>query len=77
MAGSIGTLFKRISAILAAAALLGVPLSAAHADDRFDFEAAFDRSLGTAPRAPRTYDSPLEARIAALAKAAMTTISVL
>ncbi len=60
-------------ALLAFAVMAAAP---AQAKDDFDFERAFDRSLGTEARGPRTYDSPLEARIAALANAAEGRIGV-
>ncbi len=76
MAGQIGLFLKHTIRLFAFAALLGAPLAGAHADERFDFESAFDRSLGTKARAPRTYDSPLEERIALLANAAKGRIGV-
>lgn len=69
-------MISRAVAALFAAALLAVPVTAVHAKTDLEFEKAFDRSLGTAPRAPRTYDSGLEAQIAALANAAKGRIGV-
>lgn len=88
---------SRLLRALAGAGLAMTPLAAAHAEDRPDFESAFDSAFGTRPRAPqivpqstlqqlpgasrvlpapsrylqpqipRSFSSPLEARIAAIA----------
>ena len=64
----------RLGAIATAAILtLATP---AHADSRMDIERAFDNALGSEMRGPRTYDNPLEARIAALANASEGRIGV-
>lgn len=65
-----------LSCFLALAGMMAMPLSAARADDGSSFEAAFDSTFGTEPRAPRAYDSPFEARIAALANAELGRIGV-
>lgn len=49
-----------------AVALCGT-LFAATVGEAGDFEAAFDQTLGTVPRSPRTYANPLETQVAALA----------
>lgn len=67
---------RSISCVLAAVAALAVPLSVARADDAGSFEAAFDRTFGTEPRAPRTYDSPFAAKIATIANAERGRIGV-
>lgn len=67
---------RAISCILAAAAVLAVPLPAAKADDIGSLEAAFDNTFGTEPRSPRSYDSPFAARIASLANAELGRIGV-
>jgi len=64
------------SCLVALASLLIAPLPTAHAGDLDSFEAAFDSALGTEPRAPRSYDTPFEARIASLASAEYGRIGV-
>jgi len=70
-------------ALLAWAGSSTIPLGAAHADDRDDFETAFDRAFAPKPlpqqparaplvfafqpQAPRSFTSPLEARVASIA----------
>jgi len=76
MAGNIGQFLRQALALSGLIAMLCAPLTAAQADETSDFEAAFDRSLGIEKRAPRTYNSPLEARIAALANASKGRIGV-
>ena len=49
---------------------------AAHADGIASLEHSFDRALGTELRAPRTYASPFEAQLAALADASQGRIGV-
>lgn len=72
-----GTSFwTRTIAALALAAATIMPPGAARASDRDSVEAAFDRTFGTEPRAPRAYSSPFEARIAALASAERGRIGV-
>jgi beta-lactamase class A len=92
MTGSLKQILGGFLAIAAFAGSTVAPLSAARANDRDDFEEAFDAMLGTKPRlpqavpqpqpqpqqsrapllyqfqqVPRSYASPLEARIAAVA----------
>ncbi|MBV1917637.1 MAG: class A beta-lactamase-related serine hydrolase [Sphingomonadaceae bacterium] len=76
MASRIGQFFARIAGAVALTAISCAPISAAHANDSSDFEHAFDHAFGTDSRAPRTYDTPFEARIAALANAARGRIGV-
>ncbi|NYH96252.1 serine hydrolase [Novosphingobium marinum] len=59
-----------------AAAASFAPLSAAQASELTNVESAFDRTFGTELRAPRTYDSAFERRIAQLADAAKGRIGV-
>lgn len=70
------TIFTRVIGALAFAGALALPFSAASADDIGNVESAFDRTFGTELRGPRTYDSPLEAQIAALASADQGRIGV-
>ena len=61
----------RISSRMLRGFAIGVALcgsfASASAGDVGDLESAFDSALGTVPRAPRGYGSPLEAQVAALA----------
>ena len=61
---------------IALAFTLVLPLAPASANDVSDFERAFDKTLGTSLRAPRSYDTPFEARIASLANASRGRIGV-
>lgn len=61
---------------LAVAAALCVSLAAPSIGAADDFESAFDNTLGTSPRAPRTYGSPFEAQVASLASPAGGRIGV-
>ncbi|MCX7864704.1 MAG: class A beta-lactamase-related serine hydrolase [Novosphingobium sp.] len=61
---------------LAALIALTLPLTPAHADDWLEIERSFDRALGTELRAPRSYASPFEARIASLASPSQGRIGV-
>ncbi len=76
MAGPIRQFFGYLSGAVALAAVILAPVSAARADEAADIERAFDNTFGTEMRAPRTYDSPFEARIAALANASRGRIGV-
>ena len=76
MTGTIKRLFRAAYGLAAVVAVLGAPFSATHAEDGIDFERAFDRTLGTEQRAPRTYDDPFAAHIAALANASRGRIGV-
>src|SRR5687768_2946239 len=92
MTGSLKQILGGFLAVVAFAGSSVAPLSAARANDRDDFEEAFDAMLGTKPRVPqavpqalpqphqsrarllyqfqqvpRSYASPFEARIAAVA----------
>ncbi|MDG2005643.1 MAG: class A beta-lactamase-related serine hydrolase [Novosphingobium sp.] len=70
-------LFNRLIGALALSIALVLPLGpAAQANDISDIERSFDRAFGTQSRAPRTYDTPLEAQIASLANAAKGRIGV-
>ncbi|MCB2079421.1 MAG: serine hydrolase [Novosphingobium sp.] len=69
-------MFRRIAGVLTAACLAVSPLAAAHADDVGNLRDAFDSTFGTETRAPRTYDSPFEQRIAYLASAEQGRIGV-
>jgi len=61
--------------LLSALVLIAV-IAPAHAGDVSGIERSFDRAFGTELRAPRTYDTPLEAQIARLANAAQGRIGV-
>lgn len=69
-------IFSRIVTVLVAAAIAAVPAGASRAETGPDFETAFDRALGKEPRGPRTFDTALEARIAAMAEASKGRIGV-
>ena len=71
--GTRPSLRARLTAFLAGMLALAVPVQALAADD---LELAFDRTLGTQSRAPRTYASPLEAQLAALSNATLGRIGV-
>lgn len=62
----IGLFGRAMRSVAIVAALYGTFVSAS-AGEAQNFEDAFDNALGTEPRGPRIYSSPLEARIAALA----------
>lgn len=76
MQGTIRQFVYRCFSIVALAAMLALPLSAARADEMNDVQAAFDSTFGTEWRGPRTYDSPFAAKIAALASAERGRIGV-
>lgn len=61
------------AAVSAAMMALTAP---AHADELADFQSAFDQTLGSQPRAPRTFSSPLEMQLAAAANAGQGRIGV-
>jgi beta-lactamase class A len=71
-----GYILDRLIGASALVAALVMSLAPAHADGFSDIERSFDRAFGTELRAPRTYDSPLEAQIAGLANAAQGRIGV-
>ena len=69
--------FAKVASVALPAVVAGSLLATpALASEPSDIESAFDRALGTELRGPRTYDSPLEARIAALANASNGRIGV-
>ena len=53
-----------------------LPMTTVHAGDAVAFENAFDKTLGTELRAPRTYDTPFELQVASLAEASQGRIGV-
>jgi beta-lactamase class A len=67
------SIFARVAA---AAAMVMAVVAPAHAGDVASLESAFDSTFGTQARAPRTYDSPFEARLAYLADAREGRIGV-
>ena len=66
----------RIIALLLVASIAVAASAPALASEVADFESAFDRALGTDARAPRSYDSPFEERIALLSNASLGRIGV-
>lgn len=69
-------LIARIVAFLTLFLALLISSAPARAADKTDIEQAFDQTFGSQLRAPRTYDNPFEARIAALAEASRGRIGV-
>ena len=73
----INRMWSRVAGSLAFFAMASsLPVSAAHADEVASLHSAFDSVLGTELRAPRTYGSSFESRIAALANASQGRIGV-
>jgi beta-lactamase class A len=73
----INRICSRIAGSLAFVAMAAsVPVSVARADEVSSLHRAFDSVLGTEQRAPRTYGSSFEARIAGLANASQGRIGV-
>ena len=66
----------RPGAVLALAGMALATAAPAQADGFASVESAFDRTFGTETRAPRTFDTPLEARLVAVANAAQGRIGV-
>jgi beta-lactamase class A len=69
-------IFHRLTAAIALAAASVMVVTPAQAGERSDIESAFDLTFGTELRAPRTYDTGLEAQLASLANAARGRIGV-
>ena len=69
-------LIGRFAGLIAMAAAVAVPVSAARAGEAGNLAAAFDDILGTEQRAPRTYSTPFEQQIAYLANAEQGRIGV-
>ncbi len=74
------TNFRRIFGIGAAAAVLALAQAAPAKADRVEFEAAFDRTLGTEARAPQSFDAiystGFEAHLASVANGSQGRIGV-
>jgi beta-lactamase class A len=76
MRGFFSLFTRRASNVLALLLACGGSLSPASAGDLNEIQSAFDNTFGTEQRAPRSYDSPFEAQVAALASAEQGRIGV-
>ena len=76
MRGLLNFFTRRAANALALALACGASLSPAAAGDLDAIQSAFDTTFGTEQRAPRSYDSPFEAQVAALASAQAGRIGV-
>lgn len=76
MRGLFGFFTRPVANAVAVALACGATLSPAAAGDLDAIQSAFDHALGTEQRAPRTYTSPFEAQVAALANAQEGRIGV-
>jgi len=76
MIGNKGRISKRILGVFGAALALWQPVGAVQADDLIDVRNAFDATLGTEVRGPRSYDTELGKRVSLLAEASRGRIGV-
>jgi beta-lactamase class A len=76
MRGFLGFFTRRATNALALVLASAASLSPAAAGDLDQVQSAFDNALGTQQHAPRTYVTPLEAQVAALASAEQGRIGV-
>lgn len=75
MTGARSGLAKRVFGLLGAAAMFCLP-AAAHAEEVDQVRSSFDAMFGTEVRAPRSYSTPFEQRLAAIANASQGRIGV-
>jgi beta-lactamase class A len=71
-----GLLGRAVLGVLALAGAVATPLHPSRADESANVAAAFDRTFGTRPRTPLTYDAAFQQKIASLADASQGRIGV-